>query len=68
MSEIKKTTNNVCCSISREIEFWSKIRKCALYNPDLPIGFIKELLIAKYQDQFLAEDFIFERDKNNAPD
>lgn len=31
-------------------EFRSIIGKCALDNPDLPIEFVKDLLISKHQD------------------
>lgn len=34
-------------TISSQIGYWAKIGKIALENPDLPIGFIKEILIAK---------------------
>jgi hypothetical protein len=36
------------------------IGKCALDNPDLPIEFVRDLLIAKHQDKSLAEPFKFE--------
>ncbi len=47
-------------SIPNQIEFWAKIGKCALDNPDLPVEFIKDILISKNQDRSLAEPFIFE--------
>lgn len=48
-----------CRSIPHQIEFWAKIGKCALDNPDLPIEFLKELLISKQTDRSLAEPFDF---------
>lgn len=36
-------------SISGQVEFWAALGKCALDNPDLPIKFVKELLIIKRQ-------------------
>lgn len=36
------------------------IRKCALDNPDLPIEFIRNVLISKNQDRSLAEPFKFD--------
>ena len=36
-----------CRSIPNQIEYWARIGKCALDNPDLPIEFIKELMISK---------------------
>jgi hypothetical protein len=47
-------------TIPHQIEFWAKVGKCALDNPDLPIDFIKDLLVAKRQDRLLAEPFEFE--------
>jgi hypothetical protein len=40
-----------------KIEFWVAIEKCALDNPDLPIEFVRDLLISKHQDRSLAEPF-----------
>jgi len=58
-NEAKKTARAECRSIPAQIEFWARLGKCALDNPDLPIDFIKDLLIAKHQDITLAEPFIF---------
>lgn len=57
--EAKKVAKAECRSIANQIEFWAKIGKCALENPDLPIDFIKELLISKNTDRSLAEPFEF---------
>ena len=48
-------------SIPSQIEYWAKIGKCALDNPDLPIEFIRDLLISKNQSRSLAEPFNFEK-------
>jgi hypothetical protein len=58
--EAKKVARAECRSIPNQIEFWAKIGKCALDNPDLPIEFVKELFFAKNQDRALAETFEFE--------
>lgn len=58
--EAKKVARAECRSIPQQIEFWAMIGKCALDNPDLPIEFVKELLISKHQDKSLAEPFNFE--------
>lgn len=50
----KKASQTACCPSTNEIE------KCALDNPDLPIEFIKDLLISKNADKSLAEPFNFE--------
>ncbi len=49
-----------CRSIPNQIEYWARIGKCALDNPDLPIEFVKELMISKKTDRSLAEPFEFE--------
>ena len=58
-NDAKKTAKAEHRSIPHQIEFWAKIGKCALDNPDLPIEFIKVLLISKQQDRSLAEPFSF---------
>ena len=44
-------------SIPQQIEFWALVGKTALENPDLPIEFVRELLISKRTDRALAEPF-----------
>lgn len=56
----KKVASAECRSIPNQIEYWAKVGKCALDNPDLPIEFIKDTLISKLQDKSLAEPFEFE--------
>jgi len=34
-------------TISGQIKFWAMIGKVALDNPDLPIDFVRDLMIAK---------------------
>lgn len=62
--EAKKTASAEYRSIPHQIEYWAKIGKCALDNPDLPIEFIKDLLITKNQDRSLAEPFEFEENED----
>lgn len=59
-SEAKKVAKAECRSIPNQIEYWAKLGKCALENPDLPTEFVKELLISKHTDRSLAEPFHFE--------
>ncbi len=56
----KKVASAECRSIPHQIEYWAKLGKCALDNPDLPIEFLKELLVSKQLDRSLAEPFDFE--------
>ena len=59
-NEAKKVARSEFRSIPHQIEFWASLGKCALDNPDLPLEFIKDTLIAKHQDRSLAEPFDFE--------
>ena len=45
-------------SADAQIEFWARLGKTALDNPDLPIDFILDILISKHQGQELAEPFV----------
>ena len=45
-------------SIAGQIEFWAKIGRAAMDNPDLPVDFIRETLVAKALDRSLGEPFI----------
>ncbi len=60
--EAKKIAKAECRSIANQIEFWAKIGKCALENPDLPVEFVRKLLVSKNTDRSLAEPFNFEED------
>jgi len=33
-------------SVTGQVEYWARIGKCAVDNPDLPYEFIKELLVS----------------------
>lgn len=44
-------------SIDNQINFWAKVGKNALENPDLPVDFIAKVLVAQNQD---SESFNFE--------
>ncbi len=54
-NDAKKIARAECRSIPQQIEFWARVGKCALDNPDLPIEFVQDLLVAKNQDRSLAE-------------
>ena len=38
-----------CRTIAEQIDFWARAVKAALDNPDLPIDFVRDLLIDKAQ-------------------
>ena len=44
-------------STENQINFWAKVGRNALANPDLPVDFIAQVLIAKNQQ---TEPFVFE--------
>jgi hypothetical protein len=45
-------------SIAGQIEFWARLGRTALDNPDLPISFVRDLLIAKDEERSLATPFV----------
>ena len=45
-------------TIAGQLEFLAMIGKAALDNPDLPIEFVKDLLIARAEGQSLATPFV----------
>ena len=47
-------------SIAGQIEFWAKVGRAALDNPDLPIDFVRDLLIARAEGPALATPFVAE--------
>lgn len=49
--QAKSASKGECRTIAGQLEFWAKIGKAALDNPDLPIEFVRELLIAKAEDR-----------------
>lgn len=55
----KKTAGAEHRTVPGQIEFWAKIGKCALDNPDLSVNFIRDVLISKNHDVSLAEPFMF---------
>jgi len=57
-AEAAKTAKAECRTIPSQIEYWAKIGKAALDNPDLPIEFVKDLVISLGQSRSLAERFI----------
>lgn len=45
-------------TIAGQIEFWAVIGRTALDNPDLPIDFVRDLLIAREEGPTLATLFV----------
>ena len=44
-------------SVPQQIGFWALVGKTALENPDLPVEFVRDLLISKHTDRAFAEPF-----------
>ena len=44
-------------TIAGQVEFWAMIGKAALDNPDLPIEFVRDLLVARAEGPILATPF-----------
>ncbi|MDP1652172.1 MAG: ParD-like family protein [Rhodocyclaceae bacterium] len=51
-------------TIAGQIEFWAMVGKAALDNPDLPIDFVRDLLIARAEGPALATPFVPEGRRN----
>ena len=49
--QAKNASKGECRTIAGQLEFWAKIGKAALDNPDLPIEFVRELMIARMEDR-----------------
>jgi hypothetical protein len=45
-------------SIAGQIEFWAKVGRAALDNPDLPVSFIAESLISMAEPREQATQFV----------
>ena len=45
-------------TIAGQVEFWAMIGKNTLDNPDLPIDFVRDLLVAKAEGRTLATPFV----------
>ncbi|MDD4599639.1 MAG: hypothetical protein PHQ46_01040 [Negativicutes bacterium] len=56
--EAKKTAAAEFRTVPLQVAFWAKIGKVALENPDLPIEFIRDILIAKTQKKSEPFEFI----------
>ena len=45
-------------TIAGQIEFWALVGRTALDNPDLPIDFVRDLLIARAEGPTLSTSFV----------
>ncbi|MDX8397105.1 MAG: hypothetical protein R8K49_02170 [Mariprofundaceae bacterium] len=44
-------------TIAGQLEFWDKLGKAALDNPDLPIEFVREFLVARQEGRDQLSEF-----------
>lgn len=56
--QAKSASKGECRTIAGQLEFWAKVGKAALDNPDLPIEFVRELLIARAEDRKQLATFV----------
>ena len=55
--QAKVAAQGECRTIAGQLEYWAKVGKAALDNPDLPIEFVSELLVAKKEDRSRLSSF-----------
>lgn len=45
-------------TIAGQIEFWAKVGKAALDNPDLPVDVVRDLLVARNEPREAMAEFV----------
>lgn len=45
-------------SIAGQIEFWARVGRAALDNPDLPVSFVAESLASMAESRMQSESFV----------
>ena len=55
--QAKAASQGECRTIAGQIEFWAKVGKAALDNPDLPVEVVSDLLVAKKEDRCSLSSF-----------
>ena len=45
-------------TIAGQIEFWAIVGRTALDNPELPIDFVRDLIVARAEGPSLASEFV----------
>lgn len=56
--QAKSAAKGECRTIAGQLEFWAKVGKAALDNPDLPVEFVRELMIARLEDRKQLGTFV----------
>lgn len=55
--EAKKSAEAEFRTVPLQVSYWAKIGRAALDNPDLPIEFIRDILAARKQGDYLPFEF-----------
>ena len=56
--QAKIASKGECRTIAGQLEFWAKVGRAALDNPDLPVGFVVELLATMHEPRGQAIAFV----------
>ncbi len=51
-------------TIAGQIEFWAMIGRTALDNPDLPIDFVRDTLVARAEEKLHSTPFVPEGNRS----
>jgi hypothetical protein len=46
-----------CRTLSDQVQYWATVGKAALDNPDLPIHFVQDILLAQKEGKAFAKPF-----------
>lgn len=57
-AQAKAASKAECRTISGQLEFWAKVGRAALDNPDLPVEFVRETLIAMHEPRDQLTPFV----------
>jgi hypothetical protein len=57
-NQAKATAQAERRTIAGQIEFWALVGRTALDNPDLPIDFIRDLLVARGEGTAISTPFV----------
>ena len=56
--QAKSVSKGECRTIAGQLEFWAKVGKAALDNPDLPIEFVRDVMVARAEDRKQLGTFV----------
>jgi hypothetical protein len=56
--QAKAAARGECRTIAGQLEFWAKVGRAGLDNPDLPVGFVVEALAAMQEPRNESTPFV----------